>query len=172
MHIENQFQVAAPVDVVWNYLLDPRKAAGCMPGAELTQIVDDRTYKGRVKVKMGAVELSFAGTITVIQRDDAGHRVVMNASGSEEKGKGQAQASVTASMVPQGNGTQVLVSQDIEMSGAAAQYGRGMMQDVAAGLMQQFANCLSGELRGSSATAAASGGQESKGGGLRKLFGR
>jgi len=147
MIIENEFTVPASPDKVMAYLLDVEKVAKCLPGAQLTQIVDDKTYKGKIKIKMGAMDLTFAGTVTITELDNQTGRVVMKASGREEKGKGQADASVVAQITDQGNQTHVKVSQDINMSGAVAQYGRGMMQDVAGAMMTGFANCLKGQIR-------------------------
>ena len=146
--IRNDFTVPASPEQVWTYLLDVEKVAKCLPGAQLTQIVDQQTYKGKMKVKMGAMDLTFSGTVTITEMDPETGHVVMKASGREEKGKGQAEATVTADVTPGGSGTQVSVSQDINMSGAVAQYGRGMMQDVAGAMMGQFANCLKSQLSG------------------------
>ena len=146
MLIENEFTVPAPVDQVWRYMNDFPQVARCMPGAEITQVNGDRQVKGRVKVSMGPLKLAFAGTIDILEKNEAGHRVVMKATGAEEKGKGQASATVTSTMAPAGNGTRVMVSQHLQMSGAIAQYGRGMMQDVIGSLMKQFANCAAGDI--------------------------
>lgn len=146
MQINSEFTVGAPIQEVWNYMLDVRRVAPCMPGAELTEVVNDRQFKGRVKVKMGPVALAFAGTINMIERNDAAHRVVMKASGAEEKGKGQAEATVTSYMQPEGNGTRVVVQQDISMSGAVAQYGARMIQDATNVLMKQFVSCMQADL--------------------------
>jgi hypothetical protein len=79
-------------------------------------------------------------------RDEAAKRIVMKASGSEEKGKGQATMSVTSTMVPSGTGTRVKVAQDLQLSGAAAQFGRGMVQDVTSVLMKSFAKCIADDI--------------------------
>lgn len=142
MLIENHFDVAAPVDDVWAYLLDVPRVAPCMPGAELTDILGEDSFKGRVRVRMGPVSLTFNGSAQIVERDEAARRVVINAAGAEEKGKGQASMSVTAVLASTGSGTRVRFSQDLTLSGAAAQYGRGMIQDVTNVLMRQFADCL------------------------------
>jgi carbon monoxide dehydrogenase subunit G len=100
-----------------------------------------------MKMKMGAMDLTFSGTVTITELDNQTGRVVMKASGREEKGKGQAEASIVAQITDQGSTTHVKVSQDINMSGAVAQYGRGMMQDVAGSMMAGFANCLKGQIK-------------------------
>ena len=96
MLIENEFTVAAPIDFVWDYLLDVERIAPCMPGAELTDVVDDRNWKGKLNAKFGPVSMSFAGSVTMESRDDEQHRVVLRAKGMEQKGKGAANASVTS----------------------------------------------------------------------------
>ena len=89
MLIQNEFTVAAPMDFLWSYLLDVEKIAPCMPGAELTEVVDDHNWKGKLNAKFGPVSMSFAGTVTIESRDDAAHRVVLSAKGMEQKGKGR-----------------------------------------------------------------------------------
>ncbi len=146
MVIQNEFSVPAPPERVMAYLLDVDKVAKCLPGAQLTEVVDANTYKGKVKIKMGAMDLTFSGTVRVVENDNEGH-IVMQASGREEKGKGQAEATITADIIDNGGSTNVKLVQDINMSGAVAQYGRGMMADVAGSMIQQFATCLQGQIR-------------------------
>jgi carbon monoxide dehydrogenase subunit G len=146
MLIENEFQVAAPVEKVWAYLLDVPKLAPCLPGAELVGDDGDGTYRGSVTAKLGPVALRFAGTAKIVEADEAARRIVMDASGSEEKGKGTASMRVTSVLVPAGRTTTVKVSQDLQVSGAAAQYGRGMISDVTTVLMKSFAECLQSNL--------------------------
>ncbi|MGH9283724.1 MAG: SRPBCC family protein [Acidimicrobiales bacterium] len=146
MIVNSAFTVPAPGAEVWAYLLDVQRVARCLPGAELTEVVDAQNFKGRVKVKLGAMDLSFAGTVTVVEMDDAGGRAVMKASGREERGKGQAQATVTATVTEGDAGTDIRIVQDIQMSGPVAQFGRGLIEDVAGTLIQQFAACMKQEL--------------------------
>ena len=154
MLIENEFEVAPPVDAVWAYLLDVAKIAPCLPGAELTETVDDANWKGKVVVKLGPVSLSFAGTVTMAERDDQAHRVVLKAHGMEQRGKGAATALVTAwAQATENGGTKVRFSQDITVSGAVAQYSRGMMQDVSGRLTKQFADCIQANLGAETAAA-------------------
>jgi len=145
MLIENEFEVAAPLEQVWKHLQDVPRIAPCLPGAELTESSGD-VFKGRVTTKMGPVTLKFAGTAQITERDEAAKRIVMSCTGSEEKGKGQANMNVTSTMVPSGQGTKVKVSQDIQLSGAAAQFGRGMVSDVTAVIMKSFANCIQDDI--------------------------
>ena len=141
--IENDFEVPAPVDTVWNYVLDVERIAPCMPGATLTETIDDDNYKGKVTIKLGPVSLSFAGTVHVVERDATEHRIDIKASGMEQRGKGSATALITAWVEPAGDSTtKVRFKQDITVSGAVAQFSRGMMSDVSGKLTKQFADCL------------------------------
>jgi uncharacterized protein len=143
MLIKSDFEVAQPLDKVWQFFDDIPQVAACLPGAELTNAVrgdgGEETYLGRVGIRMGPVKLQFAGTAKIVERDNAAKRVVVDASGADEKGRGQAAMLVTASLAPSGRGTKVDVVQDLQLSGAAAQYGRGMISDVTAVLMRDFA---------------------------------
>lgn len=138
MLIKSDFEVAQPVDKVWSFFDDIPQVAACLPGAELTEDLGDDKFGGRVAVRMGPVKLRFAGTAHILERDDPGKRIVVQASGAEEKGKGQAEMLVTATLVRAGSGTKVDVTQDLQLSGAAAQYGRGMIADVTSVLMRDF----------------------------------
>jgi len=138
MLIKNEFEVAEPVEKVWQFFQDIPQVATCLPGAELTEDLGDDKYKGKVAVRMGPVRLQFAGTADIAERDEAAKRLVVHASGADEKGRGQASMIVTATLVRAGRGTKVDVSQDLQLSGAAAQYGRGMISDVSAVLMRDF----------------------------------
>lgn len=160
MIIENQFTIAAPIDQVWKYMNDFPRVAKCMPGAEIVSATD-RQVKGRVKISMGPLKLAFGGDIDILEKNESSHRVVMKAKGSEEKGKGQATAMVTSTMVGSGNSTTVKLSQDLQMTGAIAQYGRGMMADVIGSLMKQFAACATADI-GRPAGAAGKGGKAAK----------
>ncbi len=142
MQIENEFDVPAPVDHVWAFLLDVERVAPCMPGAELTEVIDDHTWKGKVNMKLGPVSLAFAGTVTMQERDDQAKRIVLAAKGMEQKGKGAANASVT-SWLEQGDGvTNVKMQADIHLTGTVAQMSRGLLPEVSRKLTQQFADCL------------------------------
>ena len=142
MLIKNDFEVAEPVEKVWQFFDNIPQVAACLPGAELTDDLGGERYKGRVAVRMGPVRLSFSGTADITERDDAGKRIVVHASGADEKGRGQANMVVTATLVRSGRGTKVAVTQDLQLSGAAAQYGRGMISDVTAVLMRDFSTTM------------------------------
>ena len=139
MLIKNDFEVAVPVDKVWRFFDDIPQVAACLPGTELTDDLGDDKYAGTVAIRMGPVKLQFDGTAEIKERDDANQRIVVDAAGADEKGRGQAAMLVTAQLVPTSAGTRVQVEQDLQLSGAAAQYGRGMISDVTAVLMRDFA---------------------------------
>ena len=146
MLIKNDFEVAQPVDKVWRFFDDIPGVAACLPGAELTDDLGDDKYRGKVAVRMGPVKLQFAGTAEITERDEAGKRIVVDAAGADEKGRGQAAMLLTASLIPAAGGTKVSVAQDLQLSGAAAQYGRGMISDVSAILMRDFATNMQNRL--------------------------
>jgi carbon monoxide dehydrogenase subunit G len=144
--VNSSVQVAQPVDKVWEFCQDVPSVAACLPGAELnTEIGPDR-YAGGVAISMGPVKMQFAGTAEVTQRDEANKTIVIDAAGSDVKGQGQAALGLTVKLLPTGGGTTLHVSQDIQLSGAAAQYGRGMISDVSQVLMRDFATNMQARL--------------------------
>ena len=147
MLIENSFEVPASIDVTWAYLLDVEKVVPCMPGAEITEVVDEGNWKGKVTIKLGPVSMSFKGKVSISERDDDDHRVVLKGSGMEQRGKGAASATITTTAEKISSGTKVVVVQDLKVQGQAAQMSRGMMQDVSAKLTRQFADCLKANLQ-------------------------
>ena len=165
MLIKSDFEVAEPIDKVWQFFDNIPAVAACLPGAELTDDLGDNKYRGKVSIRMGPVKMLFGGTAEIKERDEAGRRIVVDAAGAEEKGRGQAALLVTAKLVTVGKGTRVEVAQDLQLSGAAAQYGRGMISDVTAVLMRDFARTMQTRIdakdRGLSPEAAASGGSAS-----------
>jgi uncharacterized protein len=142
MLIKNTFDVAEPLDKVWEFFGDVPQVAACLPGAELTDDLGDDAYAGTVGVRMGPVRLQFAGKAKIVERDDAAKRMVIDAAGADQKGRGQAAMTITAHLAAAGSGTRVSLDQDLQLSGAAAQYGRGMIQDVTTVLMGQFAHTM------------------------------
>ena len=147
MLIKNEFEVAAPVEKVWQFFENIPQVAACLPGAELTEDLGDDTYKGKVAVRMGPVRLHFAGTADITERDEAAKRVVVHVSGADEKGRGRASMVVTATLDRTGRGTtKVGVVQDLQLSGAAAQYGRSMITHVTTVLMRDFAANMQGRI--------------------------
>ena len=142
MQITNEFEVRAPIDQVWAFMLDVEKVAPCVPGGQLTETVDDHTWKGKVAMKMGPVSLSFTGTVTIQERDDEAHRVKLRAEGREQRGKGAATATATSTLQAVEGGTKVSIETDLTITGAVAQYGRGMIGDISQKLTNEFAQCL------------------------------
>ncbi len=157
MILNNEFTVAAPVDKVWAYFLDVPGLAPCLPGATLVGDDGSGTYEGKVVAALGPVKLNFSGTARIVEADEAAHRMVLRASGSEDRGRGEAEMTITATMRPTGDGTRVAVAQDLSISGAAANFGRGMIADVTSVLMGSFAECVQQNIisgsRGGTATA-------------------
>lgn len=146
MLINNDFEVTEPVDKVWQFFGDIGQVAACLPGAELTETLGEDQYGGRVAVRMGPVRLQFAGTAEITERDEAAKHVVVHAAGAEERGRGQASMVVSATLTAAGRGTKVAVTQDLQLSGAAAQYGRGMIADVTAVLLRDFSANLAKQI--------------------------
>jgi uncharacterized protein len=158
MLIKNEFEVAASIDKVWAFFGDIPQVASCLPGTELTDELGDDRYKGQVMVRMGPVKLQFGGTAHITERDEAAHRIVVDASGAEARGRGQASMVVTATLASAGRGTKVAVAQDLQLAGAAAQYGRGMISDVSSVLMNDFSRNLADRIsRADRGEAAAAG---------------
>jgi carbon monoxide dehydrogenase subunit G len=145
--IEDSFTVHTPLDRLWAFIQDVERIAPCMPGAELTDVVDDRTWKGTVHVKFGPVQMAFSGTVVMEERDDVGHRAKLSAKGTEQRGKGVANAKVESWLAPAGaDGTTVHIRSDITITGAAAQLSRGLLPEVSKLLTRQFAACLESKL--------------------------
>jgi uncharacterized protein len=138
--------VPRSIDDVWTFLLDVERVAPCLPGAELTEAVDDSHWKGVVNVRFGPIAMTFRGSVAMDERDDDAHRVRLTATGMEQRGKGAANASVTASLQPQEGGTEVSMRADISLSGAAAQLSRGLLPEVSKQLTARFAGCLRSSL--------------------------
>jgi carbon monoxide dehydrogenase subunit G len=158
MEFDNSFEVPLPVGDAWKVLMDIRRVAPCMPGAELTDVVDDRTYKGKIGVRLGPVALTFAGIVKFEEIDDANHTARVAAQGNDAKGRGSANAVAAFHLEEANGGTKVLVHTNLTLSGSVAQYGRGVgiIQITAAQIITQFANNLKAQLAQDGATAAAS----------------
>src|SRR6516164_7283587 len=148
MEFDNSFEVPLPPAEAWKVLLDIEGIAPCMPGAELTEVLGNDTYKGRINVRLGPVALTFAGTVKVEDIDNDRHTARVAAQGTDAKGRGGAQAASAFRLEPAGGGSKVLVHTNLNLSGAVAQYGRGVgiIQATAAQLMNQFAACLKEKL--------------------------
>jgi len=157
MEFDNTFEVPLPPAEAWPVLMDIQRIAPCMPGAQLTEVVDERTYKGNIGVRLGPVALTFAGTVKFEEIDDANRTARVKAQGTDAKGRGGANAAASFRLEPAGAGSKVLVHTDLTLSGAVAQYGRGvgMIQATAAQLMKQFADNLKKQLAAAPAPASA-----------------
>ena len=145
MEFENTFNVGVPVDEAWAILTDVERIAPCMPGAELTEVIDENSFKGKVSVRLGPVALTFAGDARFEDRDDEGHSARVKAQGRDAKGRGGANANVDFRLIPAEDGTTtVQIRTDLQLSGSVAQYGRGvgMIKDVATQLIDRFADAL------------------------------
>jgi uncharacterized protein len=137
MELAHEFTVNTPIAQAWAVLTDVERIAPCMPGAELTE-VDGDTYHGLVRVKVGPISAQYKGTASFVEKDETAHRVVLKAAGRDTRGQGNASATVTAVMTEQGAGTRVEIATSMTVSGRVAQFGRGVMADITAKLLQQF----------------------------------
>jgi uncharacterized protein len=146
MELQNEFTVSAPVSEVWKTLLDVERIAPCLPGATVDRHEGDEVA-GRVNVKVGPITASYAGTARFVTKNESEHRLVLQASGRETRGSGSAAATVEARMSEQESGTHVTVDTSLQISGKQAQFGRGVMADVAGKLTDQFAACLAQRVR-------------------------
>jgi carbon monoxide dehydrogenase subunit G len=157
MEFDNSFEVPLPPAQAWAVLMDIHRIAPCMPGAELTEVVDAQTYKGKIAVRLGPVALAFAGLVSFEYIDPMGYTARVKAHGSDAKGRGAANATATFGIEPADMGSRVLVHTDLTLSGAVAQYGRGvgMIQATAAQIIGQFARNLRAQLADQPPAAAA-----------------
>lgn len=147
MELTNEFVVGVEVKEAWVLLTDVERIAPCMPGAELQEVEGD-DYKGVVKVKVGPITAQYKGRASFVERDEAAYRAVLRAEGRDTRGQGNASATITASLTPEGEGTRVSVVTDLTITGRAAQFGRGVLADVSSKLMGQFVECLATNLLG------------------------
>jgi uncharacterized protein len=145
VRLQNSFTVPAAVERAWEVLLDLERVAPCLPGAEL-DAGDGREYEGRMMVKIGPVTSRYAGTVRIEEADAGARRAVMRAQARDSRGAGTAAAIISTEMHATPDGTRVDVQTDIQISGPAAQFGRGVMQEVSARLMGRFAECLAAEM--------------------------
>ena len=152
MELINEFDVSVPVDTAWAVLTDVERIAPCLPGAQLQEIEGDE-YRGIVKVKVGPIQAQYKGKATFVERDDVAHRAVLEAAGRDTRGQGNASATITAQLVPAGDGTHVTVTTDLTVTGKVAQFGRGVMADVSAKLLGQFVDNLEQTVLAGDATA-------------------
>jgi carbon monoxide dehydrogenase subunit G len=154
MKLENEFTVPAPVERAWEVLLDVELVAPCLPGATIERSEGD-AYKGTMTIKVGPITSKYNGTVKIEEADESARRAVMRAQARDTRGQGTAAATITSTMEEVEDGTRVRVETDMRVTGPAAQFGRGVMQDVSAKLMGRFADCLAERIAGAPAAAEA-----------------
>lgn len=142
MELEHSFEVEAPLDRVWETMIDVKRVAPCLPGAEVTEAADG-VYQGTFTVKIGPTTAAYAGKLEMEEVDEAAHRVTMRADGRDKRGQGSAKATIRSSMSESGGTTAVEVLTDFTLTGRLARFGRGgMIQDVSNRLLAEFVDCL------------------------------
>ncbi|MGH3579652.1 MAG: SRPBCC family protein, partial [Mycobacterium sp.] len=137
MELTNDFRVGVPLETAWVVLTDVERIAPCLPGAELREI-EGEEHRGVVKVKVGPITAEYRGKATFVEKDEPAHRAVLRAEGRETRGQGNANATITARLQADGDGTKVSVVTDLAITGKVAQFGRGVLADVSAKLLAQF----------------------------------
>ena len=145
--MENEFTVDTTIDEAWKALNDLERVTPCLPGAQLTAEVGDE-YEGTMTVKMGPVTQKYNGTVKIEDADESAHRAVIRADGKDARGQGTASATITSTLNEEDGGVHVRVETDMHLTGRAAQFGRGVQQEVATKLINQFAECLEKEIMG------------------------
>src|SRR5829696_8168399 len=154
MQLEHQFSVPVPVAQAWDLLLDVERTAPCVPGATVESF-DGETIHGRLKVKVGPIQVTYAGTARFTEKDESARRAVLDASAKEARGPGTATAVITAALVDRGGSTDGTLTTDLQITGRPAQFGRGVMVEVGNKLLDKFADCLAAGLGVDPAPAAA-----------------
>ena len=147
MEISDQFRVSTPIDETWKVLLDIERIAPCLPGAQLEEIDGDE-FRGVVKVKVGPITAQYKGTARLAEVNEAERRILIDASGRDTRGQGNASAKILVTMTGDDNGTEVSVKTDLSITGKVAQFGRGVLGDVSAKLLGQFVERLEADVLG------------------------
>jgi carbon monoxide dehydrogenase subunit G len=153
--LENSFEVPAPPEQAWALLIDVPRIIPCMPGAKLDETIDEANWKATMAVKLGPISLSFKTDVKREEADEVTRRAKLSAKAREARGRGNASATIESSLTPQDGGTRVEIVTDLQLTGAVAQYGRGLVEDVSSQLVTQFADCLKAQLAASPAEAVA-----------------
>lgn len=146
MRLESSFEVPAAPEAAWSLLMDVPRVIPCMPGATLTETLDESHWKATVLVKLGPISLTFATDVAREEVDQAARRATLSAQARETRGRGAGRATIESSLASVNGGTKVDLVTDLTLSGAVAQYGRGMVEDVSAQLVSRFADCLKAQL--------------------------
>jgi carbon monoxide dehydrogenase subunit G len=158
MQLENSFSVGAPPDTVFAYLIDVNKVVGCVPGAELSEVVDPTTFKGKVKIKVGPITVAYSGTAKIVDRNDTEHTATLEAEGRETTGPGSARARALMSVEAGGGGSTVKIVTDYNVAGRVAQFGRGVMEDVSRRIVNDMAACIKANVEAGQPASGAGGG--------------
>jgi uncharacterized protein len=167
MKLEHSFQVAAPLERVWDALVDVERVAPCLPGAEITEAGEDGTYRGTFSVRLGPTTAAYRGELAMEEVDADAHRAVMRASGQDKRGQGSAKATIVSTMREEGGATTVDVETDFTITGRLARFGRGgMIQDVSNRLLRDFSDCLQRTIETAEATPEAAASEPGGGEGL------
>lgn len=145
MKLDHTVRVPAHVDEVWRFLDDIEAVAACMPGAQLTETVDERTHRGQVRLAVGPLSMNYAGELAIVERDDATRHMQLDASGRDRRGSGTAKATIGVQLAPDGSATTMRVVSDVKLTGRIAALGRGV-QDVSNRLLADFAEQLAAQL--------------------------
>jgi carbon monoxide dehydrogenase subunit G len=155
MKINNEFTVGAPIQQAWDTMLNLERIAPCLPGAAIQEEKDEGEYDGTMKVKIGPITANYKGTVKFEEVDEDNHRAVLQATGRDARGQGTASATIVSTLQEEDDGTKVSVETDMKLTGRAAQFGRGIAQDVATKMLDQFASCLEEEITGGPEEGAA-----------------
>jgi uncharacterized protein len=158
VEFNNEFDVKAPIGEVWDTVLDVERVAPCVPGAEVLERTGEEAYKVGIKVKVGPMSMQYRGEVEIVEKDVDSHRAVMSAKAREARGQGTANANVVMSLSGNGGATHGRIETDVQLSGKAAAMGQGVIQDVSARIVDQFAQNLAAMLAGAPAEAAAAPG--------------
>jgi carbon monoxide dehydrogenase subunit G len=156
MEFRNEFTVEAPIDEVYEAMLDPEQVAPAMPGAQVLEKVSDDVYKVAIKIKLGPVTMTYRGTVEIVDKDPDAHAATMSVKAKEARGQGTATAQVNMNLEEGGGATQATMVANVQLSGKAAAMGRGIIEDVSSRLVDTFAGNLA-EMLGSGGSEAASG---------------
>jgi carbon monoxide dehydrogenase subunit G len=162
VRIENSFTVDAPPEQAWALLMDIPRVVPCMPGAALDETVDDSHWKATMQVKIGPIGLTFATDVERTEADEAARRVKLAANARETRNRGRASATIESALAPEDGKTRVDIATDLTLSGAMAQYGRGMIEDISSQMVSTFASCLEAQLGESTEDAEAAVAAQSK----------
>ena len=136
--ITKKFSLEAPIEQVWKSLSNPKEISGCVPGATITDQIDDKNYKGEVTLKFGPIKTKYDGEITIAEMDNDAHKMLLRGKGLDSKGKGNAEMTMNGSAVKSDEGTEVDFEMVVNIQGTLAQFGSRLINDVSAQLMDQF----------------------------------